>query len=1193
VHLLTRITLVVLAALMLGGLLPAAAQKGVNGSAPTSTATTSDQTIEPSFGSQQTSDQPKNCDPAQQTCDQPKPPSWPCDRQHTGCGPQQTFSPQDIPKPVDHGCDRARPCEAGMDRLERDCDDCDRRPDCGLREGPCELRADEARRGCCEAPPESCCEPRREGCCEARCEEHERCCDNAKADGGPPWKPASPATLTISEFVIYAERSLDIGECGKVRRGDLGVRSLADKSAGPQLKIGKNSVVDTEHLVIAPSATIGRDVKLGAVRADQFTDDGVPLIPLEPFVPAAMPPLPLATGSSTGGSDVVVGAHQALALLPGTYGALKIDGVLLLNPGRYVVSSLTMGDFARMRAITGNVTMSIAETLRTGRQAVIESDFDLPARHFAISVAGQDGAGTPAASMGEHGRIRALLAAPHGTLSFADHVRATGAFAAFDVAIGADARIEYEDGFAADAPGDHGSQKLSGYLTAPIIAAPIVGPVPASEVISIAVGLPVSNPAALRTAAQQVSDPKSPQFRKYLTPSQFAATYGPAAPDYQSLINWAKANGLTIDRTYSNRMLLDVSGTAAQIEEALFIGLNLRERPDGSHFYALDRDPSLDFGVPVLWISGLDTRSPAVPNGAPGPNVANAGTGPNGNYNSSDIRTAYAACSPPRTGAGQTLGLFELDGFTPSDISAYECASGGATCNAAGVVTSTVPTVNVVSLDNATGGPVTVNGSFEVTLDIEMALAMAPGLTQINVFETPNTGNVRFSNDILTSMATTLPLSNQLSSSWDFAFDANTQPILYQMAIQGQSFFQSSGDQGSSSWGTDPGDIRDLDAVTVVGGTTLTMTGPPQAYGSEATWNVSASGASGGGVAGNATLPGYQSGVDMTKNSGSTTNRNLPDVSAVAAGVSVVVTNPTTGVQNAGGNAVGTSVAAPLWAAFVALANEEAQSSPTGIGTVGNANAFLYSLGENTTAYGPSFNDVASGNNNGTCVGQSGLSSGVCAVTVQVLSPPPPKTVIANTWKPGAGNFSAIAGYDLATGWGTPKCALISELANGAPTAAPPTPPTITYHQTGACNAYVNSFGGVSAGPNAAFVMFGIEQIDNSASAKPFAFDPTKLYVQQAKQEFVDPSLSIYADIFGPFAAIPTSVAAGFDMKFSPSAQAALTVQTVNVDGATEANNTSYLLRYNSSATDPPVLFTKSDAPPWPLTQDCTAIMLH
>jgi hypothetical protein len=860
-----------------------------------------------------------------------------------------------------------------MDHRERDCGgDCGRRPDCGLREGSCELPADEARRGCCEARPESCCEPRREGCCEARCEEHERCCDNVKTDGGPDWKPASPTTLTVSEFVVYAERRLDIGECGKVRRGDLGVRSLADKSAGAQLKIGKNSVVDPKHIVIAPSVTIGRDVKLGAVRADQFTDDGVPLIPLEPFVPAAMPPLPLAVGSATGGSDVVVGAHQALALLPGAYGALKIDGVLLLNPGRYVVSSVTMGDFARMRAITGNVKMSIAKTLRTGRHAVIESDFELPAKHFSISVAGQNGAGTPAASMGEHGRIRALLAAPHGTLSFADHVRATGAFAAFDIAIGSDARIEYEDGFAADAPGDYGSQKLSGYLTAPIIAAPIVGPVPASEVISIAVGLPVPNPAALRTAAQQVSDPKSSQFRKYLTPSQFAATYGPAAPDYQNLINWAKAKGLTIDKTYPNRMLLDVSGTAAQVEQALFIGLNLRERPDGSHFYALDRDPSLDFVVPVLWISGLDTRVLSAPGGAPAPSSSGAGTGPNGFYNSGDIRAAYASCSPPQTGAGQTLGLFEQDGFTTNDVSAYECTSGGATCNAAGVVTSTVPTVSVVSLDNATGGPVTVNGSFEVALDIEMAVAMAPALSKIDVFETPNTGNVRFANDILTGMATTLPLSNQLSSSWFFGVDSNTQPILYELAVQGQSFFQAAGDQGSSSWGTDPGDVRDLDAVTVVGGTTLTLTGPPQAYGSEIPWNLAAQGAGGGGIAANATLPSYQSGVDMSKNSGSTTNRNLPDVSAVATNLSVAVTNPTTGVQTTNGGAIGSSAAAPLWAAFVALANQQAQSSPTGIGTVGNANAFLYSLGKNTTAYGPSFNDIASGNNNGSCVGQSG-----------------------------------------------------------------------------------------------------------------------------------------------------------------------------------------------------------------------------
>ena len=1186
-HAFARFFFVTVAALAIFGGAPAVAQKAHEPQNTSDTKKTpdpqrtSDQPKQPPFNSQQTSDKPKpTCDPAQQKC-----------------GPQQTVVPQDIPKP--RGCEGARPCDAEMGAHEGDCGgprpECGHGPKCriepreaGLREGcePCREACWELRR---------CCEPRHEGCCEPRCRGGERCCDAAKGDSDRDWGPAPPSKVTINQFVLYAERSLNIGDCGVVRRGDLGVRSIAETSRGVQLKIGKDSLVQPEHVVISPSVAIGRNVKLGMVRANQFTDDGIALSPLESFSAAAMPPLPLASVSSSGGPDISVGRNQVLALLPGSYGALKVDGVLLLNPGRYVVSAVLMGDFAKMVAIAGNVQMSVAGTLTAGRHTAIYPDFDLSAKHFTIAVAGQDGTETPTASIGEHGRIRALLDAPHGTLSLADHVRATGGFAAFDVGIGVDAKIEFEDGFPADAPGDHGSQQLQGYLTSPIINAPVVGPVPASTVISLAIGLPTPNPSALKSAAQQVSDPSSPQFRKYLTPSQFAATYGPAAADYQSLITWAMANGLNVDRTYPNRMLLDVSGTAAQVQAALFTGLNLRERPDGSHFYAIDRNPSINLAIPVLWISGLDTRVLSVPGTTFIPNPSGAGSGPSGTYNSSDIRAAYASCSPPQTGAGQTLGLFEQDGFTAGDISAYECTSGGATCSPAGVVTSTVPTVNVVPLDSPTGGPVTVNGSLEVALDIEMAIAMAPGLTQINVFETPNTGNVRLANDILTSMATTLPLNNQLSSSWFFGVDSNTQPILYELAIQGQSFFQASGDQGSVSWGTDPGDVRDLDGVTIVGGTSLTLAGAPSAYSSETAWNVAAQGASGGGIAANATLPGYQSGVDMTKNAGSTTNRNLPDVSAVATNLNIAFTNPTTGVQSTTGGASGTSAAAPLWAAFVALANQKAESTPTGIGRVGNANAFLYSLGKSSTAYGPSFNDITTGNTNGTCPGQTGTSSAGCAATVSILSPPPPRTVVLDTWAPAAGNFSAIAGYDLATGWGTPKCALIDELANGAPTAVPPPPPTITYHQTGACNGYVNSFGGVNAGPNAAFVMFGIESIDNSSGAAPFGFDPTKLYVQQATQEFVDPSLQIYADIFGPFAAVSTSVAKGFDMKFSVSAQTALTVQTVNADGATEANQTSYLLRYNSSPTDPPVLMMKSDASQtnWPLTQDCTTISLH
>ena len=65
---------------------------------------------------------------------------------------------------------------------------------------------------------ESCCEPRREACCELSCEEHERCCDSVRTDGGPEWKPdLADDPLRSANLSSMPERRLDIGECGKVR----------------------------------------------------------------------------------------------------------------------------------------------------------------------------------------------------------------------------------------------------------------------------------------------------------------------------------------------------------------------------------------------------------------------------------------------------------------------------------------------------------------------------------------------------------------------------------------------------------------------------------------------------------------------------------------------------------------------------------------------------------------------------------------------------------------------------------------------------------------------------------------------------------------------------------------------------------------------------------------------------------------
>ena len=197
------------------------------------------------------------------------------------------------------------------------------------------------------------------------------------------------------------------------------------------------------------------------------------------------------------------------------------------------------------------------------------------------------------------------------------------------------------------------------------------------------------------------------------------------------------------------------SGTAAQVEQALFIGLNVRERPDGSHFYAVDADPSLDFRRSRCSGSVASTRRVlSVPGGGVRlPPPSGAGTGPNGFGNSGDIRAAYASCSASANRSGaedwgcskSRTGSRRTTSAPTNARRAAPPATGRGSCHI-----GRLPTINVVSLDGATGGPVTVNGSFEVALDIEMAVAMAPGLAPDQCFETPNTGNVKLANDILT-----------------------------------------------------------------------------------------------------------------------------------------------------------------------------------------------------------------------------------------------------------------------------------------------------------------------------------------------------------------------------------------------------------------------------------------------------------
>jgi len=155
--------------------------------------------------------------------------------------------------------------------------------------------------------------------------------------------------------------------------------------------------------------------------------------------------------------------------------------------------------------------------------------------------------------------------------------------------------------------------------------------------------------------------------------------------------------------------------------------------------------------------------------------------------------------------------------------------------------------------------------------------------------------------------------------------------------------------------------------------------------------------------------------------------------------------------------------------------------------------------------------------------------------------------------------------------------------------AACASPSIINYRQVGACNGYVAGNRVVSAGPNAAFVVFKIENIDASKADANFDFDPARMYASLSTQRFIEPGLQLTGDLGLP-AATSKNVPKGANV--AVNGYGVIVVPTATVDGATEANQTNYMLNYQSLAGGSGALPTKLNASQtaWPVTPDCRAI---
>jgi hypothetical protein len=509
-----------------------------------------------------------------------------------------------------------------------------------------------------------------------------------------------------------------------------------------------------------------------------------------------------------------------------------------------------------------------------------------------------------------------------------------------------------------------------------------IGRLPGDVPVELTFTLKPRNPEQLKNLLQDLYNPASPNYRHFLTVEEFTERFAPSEDDLEQVQAFARTHGLTVKKTSANRLVMNVSGAVEAVERTFGVKMQVYRHPtEARTFYAPDVEPSIDTTIPVQGIIGLSTFY--IPRPASENQTAaivpiaqmSGGTALNGSFLGSDLRNAYIP-GVSLDGSGQTIGIFSMGSYKLSDIQGY-FSSQGQTLN--------VPIVNVL-FDGMNGACGTSCDDSEAALDIEMALSLAPNLSAVIFYE----GSTPL--EILNQMASD-NTARQLSCSYVFAPDpASFEPVFQEFAAQGQSFFASSGDGGAFSLPGCTGSCwnslfpADDPYVTAVGGTVLATSTSGGGWASETAWPLGGGGINDFGYP----IASYQAPLINSFNQGSPTLRNIPDVAAVA-------TNVFAEFNGDQGSAGGTSASTPIWASFMALVNEQANGQP-----IGFLNPLIYALAQ-TDGYSNDFHDITSGNN-------------------------------SNYYSPNL--FSAVSGYDLATGLGSPNGqSLINALSPVATTA--------------------------------------------------------------------------------------------------------------------------------------------------------------
>jgi hypothetical protein len=585
-------------------------------------------------------------------------------------------------------------------------------------------------------------------------------------------------------------------------------------------------------------------------------------------------------------------------------------------------------------------------------------------------------------------------------------------------------------------------------------AATAVGGVAPTSRLALTLVLKSRDPAGLSALAAAVASPSSPSFHHYLTVAQFAARFGADPASVAALRVTLRGYGLHPGALAADGLSLPVSGSASDASRAFDVRLRRYRTRSGARLYSNTAAPRLPaaLGSVVTDVLGLSNTPAAVPEGlarlpskpaaktaaAPAARAAGAGGAPaacaqassfqaaNTRFFTLDqIAKAYGFSSLYTNGdlgQGVTVALPELDPYASTAVAQTDIATFQQCYGTAAKVT-VEPLVD--------GGPTEpLTPTAESAVDLENVIGLAPQ-ANVDVYEGPNTGQGNYD-----TLATILERDSAqvISDSWglceqeDPIFSQIELNLLYEAAIQGESFLAAAGDRGAegcaSEWNDNltniPQQGGDTNApslavddpasqpyATGVGGTNLTALGPPPV---QTAWDHLYWGASGGGISTLWQMPNYQlyagvpgvlnsysSVLPCQKASGQTSGycREVPDVSVDGSTETGYVTFYDGGWTAFGG----TSTATPVWAALIALADSSGLpgcSSPAAAATrLGFLNPLLYEVAAGDD-HADAFDDITVGDN-----------SGYFGATNPYGSYP-------------SGPYPATPGYDMASGLGTP-----------------------------------------------------------------------------------------------------------------------------------------------------------------------------